>query len=39
MEKFEPQIVKKRQKVLEGFDNLVISMYAKGNSLKTLKTQ
>ena len=28
--KFEPQIIKKRQKVLEGFDNLVISMYAKG---------
>ena len=31
------QIVKKRQKVLEGFDNLVISMYAKGNSLKDIK--
>ena len=35
--KFEPQIVKKRQKVLEGFDSLVISMYAKGNSLKDIK--
>lgn len=35
--KFEPQIVKKRQKVLEGFDNLVISMYAKGNSFKDIK--
>ena len=35
--KFEPQIVKKRQRVLEGFDNLVISMYAKGNSLKDIK--
>ena len=35
--KFEPKIVKKRQKVLEGFDNLVISMYAKGNSLKDIK--
>ena len=35
--KFEPQIIKKRQKVLEGFDNLVISMYAKGNSLKDIK--
>ena len=35
--KFEPQIVKKRQKVLEGFDNLVISMYAKGNSLRDIK--
>ena len=34
---FEPQIVKKRQKFLEGFDNLVISMYAKGNSLKDIK--
>ena len=34
--KFEPQIVKKRQKVLEGFDNLVISLYAKGNSLKDI---
>ena len=35
--KFEPQIVKKRQKVLEGFDNLVISMYARGNSLEDIK--
>ena len=35
--KFEPQIIKKRQRVLEGFDNLVISMYAKGNSLKDIK--
>lgn len=35
--KFEPQIVKKWQKVLEGFDNLVISMYARGNSLKDIK--
>lgn len=35
--KFEPQIVKKRQKVLEGFDTLVISMYAKGNSLRDIK--
>ena len=35
--KFEPQIVKKRQRVLEGFDNLVISMYAKGNTLKDIK--
>lgn len=34
--KFEPQIVKKRQKVLEGFDTLVISLYAKGNSLKDI---
>lgn len=35
--KFEPQIVKKRQKVLEGFDSLVISMYARGNSLNDIK--
>ena len=35
--KFEPQIIKKRQKVLEGFDNLVISLYAKGNTLKDIK--
>lgn len=35
--KFEPQIIKKRQKVLEGFDHLVISMYAKGISLKDIK--
>lgn len=35
--KFEPQIVKKRQKVLEGFDNIVISLYAKGISLKDIK--
>ena len=35
--KFEPQIVKKRQKVLEGFDSLVISLYAKGVSLNDIK--
>lgn len=35
--KFEPQIIKKRQKVLEGFDSLVISLYAKGNTLKDIK--
>lgn len=35
--KFEPQIIKKRQRVLEGFDSLVISLYAKGNSLKDIK--
>lgn len=35
--KFEPQIVKKRQKVLEGFDSLVISLYAKGISLNDIK--
>ena len=28
--KFEPQIVKKRQRVLEGFDEIAIAMYAKG---------
>ena len=35
--KFEPQIVKKRQKVLEGFETLVISMYAKGVSLSDIQ--
>ena len=35
--KFEPQVVKKRQKVLEGFDSLVISLYAKGVSLADIK--
>lgn len=35
--KFEPEIIKKRQKVLQGFDNIVISMYAKGNSLKDIQ--
>lgn len=34
--KFEPQIVKKRQKVLEGFDDIAIAMYAKGMSLKDI---
>ena len=31
------KFLKKRQKVLEGFDNLVISMYARGNSLDDIK--
>lgn len=35
--KFEPQIVKKRQKVLEGLDNIIIAMYAKGNTLADIK--
>ena len=35
--KFEPEIVKKRQKVLKGFDNIVISLYAKGISLKDIR--
>ena len=35
--KFEPQIVKKRQKVLDGLDNIIITMYAKGNTLKDIK--
>lgn len=34
--KFEPKIVKKRQKVLEGFDDIAIAMYAKGMSLKDI---
>lgn len=33
---FEPQIVKKRQKVLEGFDDIAIAMYAKGMTLKDI---
>lgn len=35
--KFEPQIVKKRQKVLDGLDNIIIAMYAKGNTLADIK--
>lgn len=34
---FEPQIVKKRQKVLDGLDNTIIAMYAKGNTLKDIR--
>ena len=34
---FEPQIIKKRQKVLEGLDNAIIAMYAKGNTLKDIR--
>lgn len=33
---FEPKIVKKKQKVLEGFDDIAIAMYAKGMSLKDI---
>ena len=33
---FEPEILKKRQRVLEGLDDIVISMYAKGNSLEDI---
>lgn len=33
---FEPKIVKKRQKVLEGFDDIAIAMYAKGMTLKDI---
>jgi len=33
---FEPEILKKRQKVLEGMDDIVISMYAKGNTLEDI---
>ena len=31
--KFEPMIVKKRQRVLEGFEEIATAMYAKGNTL------
>ncbi|MEG1345051.1 MAG: transposase [Bacilli bacterium] len=34
---FEPQIVKKRQRVLEGLDDIVTSMYAKGLSLTDIQ--
>lgn len=34
--KFEPKIVKKKQRVLEGFDDIAIAMYAKGMSLKDI---
>lgn len=34
--KFEPKIIKKRQRVLEGFDDIAIAMYAKGMSLKDI---
>ena len=33
---FEPKIVKKRQRVLEGFDDIAIAMYAKGMTLKDI---
>lgn len=35
--KFEPQIIKKRQKVLEGFETMTISLYAKGVSLSDIQ--
>lgn len=34
---FEPMIIKKRQKVLEGMDEIVTAMYAKGLSLSDIK--
>lgn len=34
---FEPQIVKKRQKTIEGFEEKVIAMYAKGMSLSDIR--
>ena len=33
---FAPEIIKKRQQVLEGLDEIAISMYAKGNSLNDI---
>lgn len=33
---FEPKIVNKRQKILEGFDDIAIAMYAKGMTLKDI---
>ena len=35
---FEPKIVKKRQKVLEGFDDIAIAMYAKGMTTNDIES-
>ena len=35
--KFEPEIIKKRQRVLEGTDDKVIGMYARGMSLSDIR--
>lgn len=34
---FEPVIVKKRQRILKEFDEVIISMYAKGNTVRDIK--
>lgn len=36
---YEPQIVKKRQRTLGGFDDMIISMYAKGMSSRDIQKQ
>jgi transposase-like protein len=36
---FEPQIVKKGQKTISGIDNKIISMYARGMSLRDIESQ
>ena len=36
---FEPSIVKKKQSRIEGLDQKIISLYAKGMSLSDIKTQ
>ena len=36
---FEPQLVKKRQRRLEGFDDKVLSLYARGLSTREIQSQ
>ncbi len=36
---FEPSLVAKRQRRLDGFDDKVLSLYAKGMSLSDIKLQ
>jgi transposase-like protein len=36
---FEPQLVKKRQRRLEGFDDKVLSLYARGQSTREIQSQ
>jgi len=35
--KFEPEIIKKRQRILEGMDDKIIGMYARGMSLSDIR--
>ena len=36
---FEPQLVKKRQRRLEGFDDKVLSLYGRGQSTREIQSQ
>lgn len=36
---FEPALIPKRQRRIEGFDDKIISLYAKGMSLSDIKIQ